>query len=60
MLCWHGKTLSAIVGGIAGEHGLAPDIDAVLSPIVIAHLDQADESDIHCMTALANRFDAIR
>jgi len=29
MLCWHGKTLSAIVGGIAGERGLAPDIDAV-------------------------------
>jgi len=55
---WHGKTLGAIVGGIAGEHGLTPDIDAALSPIVIDHLDQADESDIHLLTGLSHRFDA--
>jgi len=55
---WHEQTLGAIVGGIAGEHGLTPDIDAQLSPIVIEHLDQADESNIHLLTALANRYDA--
>jgi len=55
---WHGQTLGAIVGGIAGEHSLTPDIDAALSPVAIEHLDQADESDIHLLSGLANRFDA--
>jgi len=55
---WHGQTLGAIVGGIAGEHGLTPDIDAALSPLAIDHLDQADESDIHLLTALSHRYDA--
>ena len=55
---WHGQTLGAIVSGIAGEHKLRPRIDPALASIVVQHLDQADESDMHLLTQLAERYDA--
>ncbi|WP_374248053.1 phage late control D family protein [Thermomonas sp.] len=56
---WHKTTLGAILKAIAGKHGLKAKIDAALAAIKISHLDQTNESDVHFLTRLAKRFDAI-
>jgi len=56
---WHAVTLGAIVRNIAGEHGLQPRIEGALSGIQIPHLDQVNESDVHLLTRLGQRFDAV-
>lgn len=56
---WHDVTLGTIVGNLAGEHGLQPRIAPTLASIAIAHLDQAGESDVHLLTRLGQRFDAV-
>lgn len=56
---WHGTTLGAIVSGLAGEHGLRARLAPALSSIEISHLDQTGESDVHLLTRLGQRFDAV-
>ena len=56
---WHKTTLGAILKAIAGKHGLKAKIDGKLAAIQIAHLDQTNESDVHFLTRLAKRFDAV-
>lgn len=56
---WHATTLGAVVRNLAGEHGLKPRIASALAAIAIDHLDQTNESDVHLLTRLAQRFDAV-
>ena len=56
---WHKTTLGAILKAIAGKHGLKAKVDGKLAAIEIKHLDQTNESDVHFLTRLAKRFDAV-
>jgi len=56
---WHQVTLGAVVRGLAGEHGLQARIAPALASIAIAHLDQTGESDVHLLTRLGQRYDAV-
>lgn len=56
---WHAVTLGDVVRNLAGEHGLTPRIAARLASIAIAHLDQVSESDVHLLSRLGKRFDAV-
>lgn len=55
---WEKQTLGTIVGELAGRLELTPRVGGELAPIFIDHLDQTDESDMHLLTRLAERFDA--
>ncbi|MCK9506431.1 MAG: phage late control D family protein [Porticoccaceae bacterium] len=55
---WHQLTLGDIVTTIAARHQVAPRITAKLASTAISHIDQTDESDLHFLTRLAERFDA--
>ncbi len=50
---WDNVTLADIVTTIAREHGYEPRVSAKLASESIAHIDQADESDLHFLTRLA-------
>ncbi len=56
---WHDTTLGAIVQTIAQRNGLQGRIDAALGAVPIAHVDQANESDIGFVSRLALRHDAV-
>ncbi len=56
---WDKKTLGDIVGSIASEHSLQSRISALLSTVLIDHIDQTAESDLHFLTRLAKLHDAI-
>lgn len=56
---WHDVTLGAVVGSLAGEHGLQASVHPSLAAIPIPHMDQSDESDVHMLTRLSQRFDAV-
>ncbi len=55
---YHEKTLEEIVATAAGRLGLAPNIASALAGIFIDHIDQTDESDLHFLHRLAERYDA--
>lgn len=55
---WHQVSLGDVVSTIAGEHGLAPAVARDLARIELPHVDQTDESDLHLLTRLADRYDA--
>ncbi|WP_438392308.1 phage late control D family protein [Caballeronia sp. DA-9] len=56
---WHGQTLGAIVGAIAGRHSLKAAVAATLAKVAIDHIDQTHESDMSFLTRLAKRYDAV-
>ena len=56
---WHQVTLGDVVRNLAGEHGLQARIAPALAGIAIAHLDQTGESDVHLLTRLGQRYDAV-
>lgn len=56
---WHDVTLGDVVRNLAGEHGLQARIAPALAAVRIAHLDQAGESDVHLLSRLAKRYDAV-
>lgn len=56
---WEETTLGALVAKIAGEHGLGAAVSPELAAQKIARIDQADESDMHFLTRLGQRFDAV-
>lgn len=51
--------LGAVVQKIAAEHGMAPAVAKSLAAIVLPHLDQSDESDMHFLVRIAKKYDAI-
>lgn len=56
---WEATTLPAIVERIAARAGLAPFVSPRLRDVAIPYEAQTAESDLHFLTRLARRFDAI-
>ncbi len=56
---WDQVTIGDLVATIAQEHDLAPAVAGGLSAIVMPHVDQVDESDLHLLTRLGERYDAV-
>lgn len=56
---WEAMTLEAILRTIAGRHGLEPVTGDSLRGVLMEHIDQTEESDLHFLTRLGERFDAI-
>ncbi|UOF16449.1 phage late control D family protein [Lysobacter capsici] len=56
---WHQVTLGDVIRSLAGEHGLQARIAPALTGVQIAHLDQTGESDVHLLTRLGQRYDAV-
>lgn len=54
-----GKTLAEVVKIISAEHGLEPAVAESVGKIVLPHQSQTDESDIHFLTRIARRYDAV-
>ena len=52
-------TLGALVSAIASKHGLAPKVAKDLSGVVIDHIAQTNESDMHFLTRLAKMYGAV-
>ena len=56
---WHDTTIGAIVETIARQNNLTPRVDPDLAAIKVAHIDQTGESDLHFLTRLAKKHDAV-
>lgn len=56
---WHDTTLGAVLQDIAKRHGLKAKIDPALAGRKVSHLDQTGESDVHLITRLSKRHDAV-
>ena len=56
---WHDTTLGAVLQDIAKRHGLKANIDPALAGRKVDHLDQTGESDVHLITRLSKRHDAV-
>lgn len=56
---WSDVTVSDIVATIASDNGLKPRVSKRFADNVITQLDQVGESDMHLMSRLATRFDAV-
>lgn len=52
-------TIGAIVSRIADENGLQPAVATELASRVVAHRDQANESDLHFLTRLGREHGAV-
>lgn len=55
---WHATTLGQILQTLAQRNNLAARIDPVLAAVPVSHVDQT-ESDVHFITRLAQRHDAV-
>ena len=56
---WQPQTLGNIISDVASKNGYQPRIADELSSLMIPHLDQTAENDIHFITRLANLHSAI-
>ena len=56
---WDNLVLRDIITTVAKRHDLEPRISDALGGIRVGHIDQTDESDLHFLTRLAERYDAI-
>ena len=56
---WHDTTLGAVLKDVANKHGLKTRIDPALAAREVKHLDQTGESDVHLITRLGQRHDAV-
>ena len=56
---YENKTLGGIVGEIASRHGLSAAVGASLRGFSYPFLGQSEESDLHFMTRLAKKHDAL-
>lgn len=56
---WIAGTLSAIVGKIAGRHGLTPKVHALLANVRVPAMRQKAKSDIAFVSELGRRYDAV-
>lgn len=55
---WHESTLAEILDSIATRHSLKSQVSPELRSTSVDHIDQTDESDLHFLTRLAERYDA--
>lgn len=51
--------LSAMVQKIAKEHGMQGAVSQSLASVTLPHMDQTDESDLHFLTRIARKYDAV-
>lgn len=56
---WHDTTVGAIVSAVAARLKLKPRVDGALAKLRVEHIDQTNESDMHFMSRLAKRYDAV-
>lgn len=56
---WDNETLGSILESVAGRNGLTPAIAPKLAGLVITHLDQTNEHDLHLVSRLAKEHDAV-
>jgi phage protein D len=56
---YHNKTVSQIVGEIAQRQGLAPLVKGPVASFMYKYLSQTQESDLHFLTRLAAKHDAV-
>lgn len=56
---WHGVSIADIVKAIAARYSLTAKVEVSIGRIVIAHIDQTQESDMSFLTRLAKRYDAV-
>lgn len=56
---WHQTTVGALVRSIASAHGLQAHVHPTLSGKAVPHIDQASESDLHFLSRLGKRLDAV-
>lgn len=56
---WHDVILGDIISALANRLELTPRVAPELATISIEHLDQTDESDLHVLSRLAERYDAL-
>lgn len=56
---WPQTNLGELVNQIAAEHQLNPKVSEFQANIVIPHVDQTDESDLHFLTRLAKQYDSV-
>ena len=56
---WDKTTLGGLVATIAADHDLTPAVSADLAATAIDHLDQTNESDMHLLTRLGQKYGAI-
>lgn len=56
---WHDTTLGAVLAELAKRNQLTHKVDTKLAAIKVAHIDQTNESDMHFITRLARKYDAV-
>ena len=56
---WHDTTLGTVLAELAQRNSLTHKIDKALAAIKVDHLDQTNESDMHLITRLARKHDAV-
>ena len=56
---WHDTTLAAILTTLAKRNQLTHKVDAKLGATKVQHIDQTNESDMHFITRLARKYDAV-
>ena len=56
---WDNVSLGSLVGTIAAEHGYQAAVAPSLAHVVIAHIDQTSESDMHLLRRLSRQYDAV-
>ncbi|MBE0532521.1 MAG: phage tail protein [Rhodospirillales bacterium] len=56
---WHAVTLGDMVRRIAADNNYEASIAAELANVVVAHVDQTEESDAHLLTRLSQDYGAI-
>ena len=56
---WHRVLLGDLIATIAAQYGLDPRLSEELAKIVLPHVDQTDESDLHLLTRLAEQYGTV-
>lgn len=56
---WHNTTLGAVIADLAKNSKLTHKVDAALGKTAITHITQTNESDMHFLTRLARKYDAV-
>lgn len=56
---WKNTTLGAVIADLAKNSQLTHKVDGTLAKVAIPHLTQTNESDMHFLTRLARKYDAV-
>lgn len=56
---WKDTTIGAMAAAIAAEHGLQAGVAGPFQNVPVAYLAQTEESDLHLLTRVAKRYDAV-